>query len=539
MSNTNNYSYEGDFSTFDPKNPGIRNSTTSRNPTPTRRKDNTTEIFMQDYSDIDERSGSISERLKRIDKSLALRESVKISSKEREALQFDYNAEHDNYEKQKKKIMLDVKDKVNHFKMSGSSRVRVAEYMNRKNREDPLIYPFGAERDILVLKVLNQVLYDELNKTIRSWCSETSTQSKLKTNQAMLDSMGDAVNKLREEEEEKYKKIIQDLRSDVDLHKRQLKRKNWLISRLFSDKTMFSNYWDEFSMLFVEMFRLLQESEDSEHQELIDRIAKANEFVLWAKDYNDDEKRYINDTDWTAIKEKEKKSFIEDIELSKRKVLDYKRAKDIGRVSFDEPKQGKRLFKTDKKDLKVKDPFSFLRDSKKDILREKTPSSNTVPELVKPKTYQEFANSFNSLSKDQLQDFCLALSEQLTNLKKELATCKQRSESELREHQAELENIQMELQDERDRLAKFEELNDDRLEVNEKEISYLKNCLLGSTLTAFDCLNVLTNLGKNKNYVAPFSAFLSKVAGNIQEQFVKAHSMLNKVNLIHSDRGNR
>ena len=40
--------------------------------------------------------------------------------------------------------------------------------MARRSRDDRLIYPFGVERDPLVVKVLCQVLYDELERSLRN-----------------------------------------------------------------------------------------------------------------------------------------------------------------------------------------------------------------------------------------------------------------------------------------------------------------------------------------------------------------------------------
>lgn len=469
----------------------------------------------------------------------------KITSQDKLVLDMNYRESKEKYERMRKSAFLDVIDKVNHFKLSGSSRVRISEFMNRKNKEDKLVYPFGMERDPLVMKVLVQVLYDELDKSLRSSCSGPTPAVKAKSDQAALQKMADRVEQIRKEEKARYEDVIKDLQGEVHLHKRQLKRKNWLVSRLFSDKSMFSKYWEDFSLLFVDVFRLLQQSEEIKDPELLDRIAKANEFVLWAKDYNEDERRYVEDQDWTNIKEREKKSFMDDVELSKRKVWDSERARHIERVSANQISLNQRLSKTEKKESKSvesQNPYKNLHQrDRHDSRYDSPPKERKTAGLIQPSNFQEFASSFNNLTYDQLQDFCLALSDQLTQLKKDTAVLKEKYEIEIKdlEEKVKLANTLVE-SDRENYVQRMAELGLEKtelavcLEKCKREIERNKIGLTEASIMAFDCYNVVMNISKNSTYIQPFGRFLNEANSVIVQNYMKSRSLISKVEYTHS-----
>lgn len=480
--------------------------------------------------------------------------SSKITEKDKSVLDLNYRAMQGKYEKLRKNAFLDVMNKVNHFKLSGSSRVRISEFMNRKSREDKLMYPFGIERDPLIMKVLIQILYDELDKSMRACCTGLTPASKAKADQSMLDDMAAAVAQIRDEEKNKYESQISDLMGEVHLHKRQLKRKNWLISRLFTDKSLFSKYWDDFSLLFVDVFRLLQQSEEIKDPDLLDRIAKANEFVIWAKDYNDDERRYVADQDWTNIKEREKKSLMDDVDLSKRKVWDYKRAKHIERVSANEISLNQRLSRMENKHSKSVDSETNYQDAPNLIkvqsrgqqgsLKDKKLAGleGKTSDLIQPASFEEFASSFNNLTYDQLQDFCLALSDQLAQVKKDLTNLKEKSDLESQERKNKDNKLQkLQIEEREKSLQKVTDLVLERTEISrnleqsKKELERMKVGLTEASIMVFDCYNVVVNIGKNATYLQPFGRFLSESNSLIMQQYMKARSLLSKVYLIDLD----
>lgn len=67
-------------------------------------------------------------------------------------------------------ILVDVLKKMSHFKHSPTSRKKVLEYLideGRRNKQD-LKYNFATERDTLNLKVLSNILYQELDNVIQN-----------------------------------------------------------------------------------------------------------------------------------------------------------------------------------------------------------------------------------------------------------------------------------------------------------------------------------------------------------------------------------
>lgn len=263
-------------------------------------------------------------------------------------------------EKLKKNVFLRVMDKVNHFKTSGTSRIRIAEYMVKRNSEDTAVYRFGIEKDELCLKVLCHILYEELEGLIKNYSTQDrlrqiqAEQEKGVHNKVDLDKVMEMVETMRKEERVRYEAEIRALNGQIETFEGQVKRKNMLINRLFTDKNVFDSYWDSLSNTLVDIDRFVDELyahlRDSDspvinHTALDDggreyftfdkivagiheRINKAAEFVKWAQDYHaESDQTYLNDPDWIARKEHEKSDLKDEMDLSRHNVKDFKAKK--------------------------------------------------------------------------------------------------------------------------------------------------------------------------------------------------------------------
>lgn len=469
-----------------------------------------------------------------------------ISPKEKVMLDFNYKAALNTYEKERKKTLLDVLSKVNHFKLSGISRVRITEYMNRKSREDRLVYPFGVESDPLVLKVLAQVLYDELEKSVRACCTGPSAENKARSEQALMESMSDAVNQIREEEKSKNSQLITNLKSEIATHRQQIKRKNELINRLFSDKTLFTKYFDDFSLLFTDAYRYLHNIEDKQAAELTNRFAKANDFLRWAKDYSEDERKYIVDKDWSAIKEKEKQSLMDDSDLDKSKVWAYKQQLHLQRVS-PKPSPRKADFDDDSRIFSGgKGPSKSLEISKSrldDRLDHQpvskrlfgdggqNPRLNRVNSagLLRAESFEDFASSFHNLTYEQLQEFCLALSDQLAQAKKELKVKAVETDDAINSLKQDFKIERDLLVDEKRELVSIIELERKSRLHAELEYENVKSTTAEAWRIAFDCYNLIVQLAKTPSQQKYFGLFLTNRIAEITDGYIHSKTHFGKV----------
>ena len=466
----------------------------------------------------------------------ALPPMADITAKDKVMLDFNYKVTQNSYEKTRKSVFLDVISKINHFKLSGTSRIRVTEYMTRKSREDKLVYPFGVERDPLVLKVLSQVLYDELEKSIRIGCTGPTPLSKAKADQALLDSMSEAVTQLREEEKQKHLQHIQELKHEIAVYKNQINRKNDLINRLFSDKTLLAKYFDDFSMLFTDSFRYLHGHSGKEAASLMDRLAKANDFLRWAKEYGDDERRYIVDKDWRDLKEREKKNLFDESDLDKSKVWAYKQQQHLDRISpFPSPVKSHpdtefRLNSGGHKPSKSLDA-SKLRVDHKPVapevskrLFDQTEDRNQSQgkKLMQAGSLEEFTNSFNNMTYEQLQEFCLALSDQLTQSKKE-------SKAKLADANEKLKVTEEEYKYNKKELLSIIEAERKSREQSDLETTNMKEVLTEGWSLAFDIYNLIVMVSKSPSYQKPFARFMIRCGTQIADGYILTRSFLSKV----------
>lgn len=132
-----------------------------------------------------------------------------------------------------------IKDKIQTFKSGEASRSKMQEYVERKNAEQTYVYPFGVEKDPLVLKVLCQLLYDELESSIRknamlspsSRFLSPTDRSQLLSRKNLQDSGSDIMTKInslqanRDLDLKKRNNDIESLRKELEAAKKTVQER--------------------------------------------------------------------------------------------------------------------------------------------------------------------------------------------------------------------------------------------------------------------------------------------------------------------------
>ena len=334
----------------------------------------------------------------------------------------------------RKKVLLNVLDRVNHFKLSGTSRVRTSEYMRRRNREDPLIYQFGIEKDPLLLQVLCQVLYDELENSLKNLSNiEKTYELEQKRKQGKEDSMQlktviELVEKVRREESDRFEKDIYNLNLQQKALRRATEAKDKLISRLKEDKSMYRKYMSSLSSLLVSL---------SPHcpPKLHETLSRSHAYTRWLVDYEEtDDRTYNTNADWIDRKEREKADWInlldmnmlgkldikdreshlpqrersDSLEETKPQIISPKKARDHDAENKENVSKGNHSFN--------KPPSKYRSNSSNQY------SSNFAGLNIN--SFEEFKEKFESMNRQELLQLFYEMSDKLSSLKKELRSLK-------------------------------------------------------------------------------------------------------------------
>ena len=191
-----------------------------------------------------------------------------------------------------------IKTKLNTFKNGGASRVKMQDYIEKRNSEQSNVYPFAMEKDPLVLKVLCQLLYDEIElanrkNSILSQTSRTQRFSKCSN----IDQGIDIVSKLtsmqagKDQDSIKITKTVRDLKTELrDLKTELVKAKKTasdgqtmifelkvenMSLRIKNNKTL--NTFKDFSVFLDKLNAFLEDirSSQSESNNLIKKSTKS------------------------------------------------------------------------------------------------------------------------------------------------------------------------------------------------------------------------------------------------------------------------
>jgi len=339
----------------------------------------------------------------------------------------------------RKKVFLNVLDRVNHFKLSGTSRVRTTEYMRRRNREDSHIYQFGIEKDPLVLQVLCQVLYDELENSLKNLSNiEKSYELEQKRKQGREDSMQlqtvlELVEKVRREESDRFERDISSLNIQLKSHKRAIESKDKLISRLKADKSMYRKYMSSLSSLLVSL---------SPHcpPKLHETLTRSHAYTRWLVDYEDtDDRTYTTNNDWITRKEVEKTEWVNLLDMNMLGKVDRQDLEPLAartedslenkKLQMHSPKRG-RDYEAENKENLSKGNHSFNKPPS----RYRSNSSNQYSSNfagLNVSNFEEFKERFESMNRQELLQLFYDMSEKLSSLKKELRSFRTNQQLEL------------------------------------------------------------------------------------------------------------
>lgn len=244
---------------------------------------------------------------------------------------------------------------------------------------------------------------------------------------------------------------------------------------------------------------------------------------------------------------------MDDVELSTRKVWDYKRARHIERVSANEISLNQRLSKTDTKPSRSIDQTkihkNFNPDTRNNNVGFSTNKNNNsqlndskTSELIQPENFEQFASSFNNLTYDQLQNFCLALSDQLSQAKKDSVAAEDKYDLQRQELESKFKHIEDVMIEEREKFVqKISDINTEKSELTKgidkcrMDLENMKIDLSKTLIMAFDSYNVIQNISKNSSYIKPFGRFLAKTNLQIVQQYNKAKNLLSNVIIYNID----
>lgn len=253
---------------------------------------------------------------------------------EKDLLKIKAEQEDRTFEVRRRRVLTDVLSKLDHFRTNGVSRQRTKEYLLKRYR-DKLHYPFAAERDILTLQVLIEVLYEELdtqlktNEKDRLWVemhksdvnnlSDKDKTAKIQQLQKEIRGLEEQMRQMKQNNEqearEASKKAWMEAESKQIAQDKEILHLQTIISRLRGDRDLFDKYWDTLCLLFADLDEwILQqavESQDERLEPLRERVQRAGQFARWAKDYtlSGDERKFFEDREWIRRQELEKKEW--------------------------------------------------------------------------------------------------------------------------------------------------------------------------------------------------------------------------------------
>jgi len=116
-----------------------------------------------------------------------------------------------------------LKQKFLGFNNGNLSRTKVQEYLERRNKEQPFVYPFAQEKDLLALRILCQLLYDEMEALMK------------RLEQHLPNTP--CFSNLQPLEKQKLLRRVEDLESEVQLLEKQLARKKAVIENHVKGKS--------------------------------------------------------------------------------------------------------------------------------------------------------------------------------------------------------------------------------------------------------------------------------------------------------------
>lgn len=238
------------------------------------------------------------------------------------------------------------------YKLNSPAPHTILNYIQQQfNKKHDFYYNFLEESDPTTLKVLIQILYEQIesqciNLAIRD---QEAHKRQVGVENIHPDRLADRQHKdaelkyhLKEFEDthglerEKLRLEMEDQTLRCQNFETQLKRKNNLVNRLFDDRSLFVKSFDKQTGVLVRGYQFLmryaQDTKDvytkevlkiqqpnsfiaqpesqSQAEKLSQEISSVTKFLFWAKDYEKiDDKKYFNDQDFERQMAKEKSEY--------------------------------------------------------------------------------------------------------------------------------------------------------------------------------------------------------------------------------------
>ena len=268
-----------------------------------------------------------------------------------------HNANVENVKYLKTMIANDINIKMQNYKINSPPDRTIITYINEQiNKKSNFYYDFGIEENVIPLKVLIQILYEQIEECCVNSAIMGHGHHKFNkpdgppsfdpgmpfSNQPNKTHELEYLIKTWEEAKQTDMKKINLEQEDLQLKNQnfenQLKRKNALINRLFSDRSLFVKSFDKLTGVLTRSYqffmRYLSDIKDvyvkeilkiqlpssfisnDQAQECAEKLTKEicslTKFQFWAKDYEKtDDLKFFNDVEYFKRVENEKKEYNE------------------------------------------------------------------------------------------------------------------------------------------------------------------------------------------------------------------------------------
>ena len=283
----------------------------------------------------------------------------RVSTKKDSRIQYVMESSHksnvENVRYLKTMIANDINNKMQNYKMNSPPDMVIKKYITEQvTKKSSFYYSFGKTESLIEMKVLAQILYEQIEdccvnlavlghghpKHNKLDMSQTFDQNKvfsdLPSQAYELEYMMKTMGETKKNEMAKINLEIEDLQLKCQNFENQLKRKNALINRLFSDRTLFVKSFDKLTGTLTRSYqffmRYLSDTKDvyvneilkiqlpnsfianKQAQEGAEKLTKEicslTKFLFWAKDYEQtDDLKFFNDVDYFKRIENEKKEY--------------------------------------------------------------------------------------------------------------------------------------------------------------------------------------------------------------------------------------
>lgn len=270
-------------------------------------------------------------------------------------LEIDHKLNVEGVSYQKRITSEEIATKMSNYKLNTPSIPLICEYIETQfNKKSDFYYNYIQEKDITSLKVLIQVLYEQIESLCvdlaiienkgsntldlkQNICNKNNNElNKMKNRHFDIEYCMKKVEEIKGNETDGLKSEIDELVSQCQQYEQQVKRKSELINRLFSDRSLFVKSTENLTGLLTRNYQFFMrylrdvsdvytkevlniqqpnsfiaaESAQKQAEKLAEDLSSMSKFLYWAKDYeNTDDMKFYNDDDWKERKQLEKQEY--------------------------------------------------------------------------------------------------------------------------------------------------------------------------------------------------------------------------------------